>query len=325
MNVKELTVPERVLKDEALLRRLRKGHHKIAIIQEDLQKRNSGFLGEQSIAYHLKELDDSYLTLHDLRLNNDERFFQLDGLILHPCFFLNLEVKNMAGSLLIDSTFNQLIRNNNGREEGFRDPITQTRLQEQQFKKWLQKNNFYENVPIISVVVFTNSKCVIKATSPEVNKYVIHQDQLLFKIDELTKRYKQKIVSPQNLLKLSSQLKVSHQPIQTNILEAYNIQVQDVILGVQCPFCSSIPMKRAARKWFCSNCNQFDKQAHVQAIEDYLLLIKPTITNRECREFLLLDSVDVSKRLLKSSQLSYAGVKKGTFYFLTKDEKSLRI
>jgi len=64
-------------------------------------------------------------------------------------------------------------------------------------------------------------------------------------------------------------------------------------------------MKRQHSKWHCTKCHYTSKHAHITALNDYLLLIKPYITNRNTRNFLKIQSRYQAKRLLKSANLTY--------------------
>jgi hypothetical protein len=97
-------------------------------------------------------------------------------------------------------------------------------------------------------------------------------------------------------------------------LDHYNISYKEVITGVQCPGCFIFPMQRTHGNWLCPHCGCKDKKAHLPAIQDYLLLISPTITNKQARVFLHLASEDATFRLL--SAMPSSGTKKGRKYFL---------
>ena len=66
--------------------------------------------------------------------------------------------------------------------------------------------------------------------------------------------------------------------------------------------------------WTCPHCKEKSKTAHIKAIEDYFLLIKPSITNSELRHFLQIDSIKSANNILKSLNLPYTGNRKGRVY-----------
>lgn len=64
----------------------------------------------------------------------------------------------------------------------------------------------------------------------------------------------------------------------------------------------------------CPSCGSTSRNAHQTSIRDYALLIKPSITNRELREFILLESRTTATKLLKEFQFPTTGLKKGQAY-----------
>ncbi len=71
-----------------------------------------------------------------------------------------------------------------------------------------------------------------------------------------------------------------HTPDHTNLLKKYNLSKEDIITGV--------------------HCTAFDKKPLIKAVKDYFLLIKPSITSKEFREFVHISSKDTANRLLVS-------------------------
>lgn len=103
MIVKKRKVPLAIRKLRALTYRLPPNHPKLPLIMNDLKKREAGYKGECSIDFPLSFLEPkSYFIFHDLRLQDQSRFFQLDTLLISKKFALIIEVKNMAGSLYFD-------------------------------------------------------------------------------------------------------------------------------------------------------------------------------------------------------------------------------
>ncbi|MES9735004.1 MULTISPECIES: hypothetical protein [Bacillus] len=58
------------------------------------------------------------------------------------------------------------------------------------------------------------------------------------------------------------------------------------------------------------------KEAHKYAMQDYALLLGTTVTNKEVKEFLNIESSSVTKRLIQMMELSYTGKNKGRKYDL---------
>jgi hypothetical protein len=68
-------------------------------------------------------------------------------------------------------------------------------------------------------------------------------------------------------------------------------------------------------RWLCAKCQTQSKDAHLNAIDDYFLLIKPSFNNREIREFLGLPTPRSTTHLLSQVNLSYSGSNKGRVYY----------
>ncbi|EFV78370.1 MULTISPECIES: hypothetical protein [Cytobacillus] len=79
-------------------------------------------------------------------------------------------------------------------------------------------------------------------------------------------------------------------------------------------------MNRGHGNWKCLACSPVSKDTHIQALNDYALLINPTITNKEAQNYLGSLSSDTAKRILKQTCGVSAGNKKGKRYFIPFDE-----
>ncbi|WP_085522506.1 nuclease-related domain-containing protein [Tuberibacillus sp. Marseille-P3662] len=322
MIVKKRSVPLKLEMDEALLRRLVHGHVKRQDIQTDATKRSAGYRGEMSLDYYLDGLPQTeYRIFNDLRLPaRHGSVFQIDTLVLSKFFALIIEVKNIAGTLFFDTSFHQLIRSYLDKEEGFIDPLSQVERHKFEWHTFLHNNNLTP-LPIETLVSISNPKTILKTTpnNQAVYEKVIHNEQLLNKINELKTKYHNPVMSSNRLDQISECLLQAHQPPAFNILETYGIDKKDIRRGVQCPNCGTFAMKRIVRNWYCPFCQSYSKAAHEQAIRDYLLLIHPFITNQACCQFLHIPSRHVANRILNSMNLCSQGSTKGRHYYLPKN------
>ncbi|WP_456277372.1 nuclease-related domain-containing protein [Bacillus sp. AK128] len=317
MIIKKRSEPVRLLANEALLRRLSADFPRRSEIEEDYRRRKAGYRGEQALDYHLNMIQDPHFyILQDLRLPIYHSFFQIDTLILTPHYALVIEVKNMAGTLLFDTTFNQMIRTFNDKQEGFTDPISQVKRQSEHLETFLKTISY--SLPIKSLVIISNPSTIIKtedkATARIIQKQVIHVHRLLTYIKELTPS-SSPLLDTKSLKKLAKLLVKSHTPpLQFDMKEAYDVVPIQLAKGVQCPHCEFIPMNRVSTRWSCPSCMETSKTAHIQAIQDYFLLHSPTITSSEAENFLKITSLDLSYRLLSNMDLTYSGKTKGRVY-----------
>ncbi|WP_309145555.1 nuclease-related domain-containing protein [Peribacillus simplex] len=104
-----------------------------------------------------------------------------------------IDVKNMAGEIYFDNTFNQLIRTNpDGKTEAFDDPILQVNRQRQQLVEWLKFKKII-NLPVETLVVSANSSTIIRAENRDIHRKVIRKDSILIKIAEFKEKYEKNI------------------------------------------------------------------------------------------------------------------------------------
>lgn len=317
MLLKGRSYPIILLLLEALLRRLPKNHPKLSIIQGDYNKRMAGYWGEKRLDEFLDGIPHfPFYILRDLSLNVRGVLFQIDTLLLSPFFAIILESKNIAGNLLFDTSFSQLIRTSDSKEEAFEDPILQSQNQRRNLINWL-KDQKIPLIPIETLVVMSNSSAVVKSTSGNdiLSKKVVPVKKVLARIEQLTDLYKKELFSDKEVKKIAKQLIKNHQPKQIEILEKYKISLDEIILGVQCPNCSVIPMAYKRGKWNCTSCGSESKDAHLKGVEDYLLLVKNTITNKAFRDFLLLPSMNIASKLLIKMGFQSRGAKKSREYY----------
>ncbi|MBD1380452.1 nuclease-related domain-containing protein [Metabacillus arenae] len=322
MIIKQRKIPLSILKLQALLRRLPSYHPKIPMIKEELNKRAAGYKGESSLDYHLGFLEPKrYFIFHDLRLEDQSRFFQIDTLLLSQKFALIIEVKNISGTIFFDPLFNQLIRTKEGKETAFPDPVIQIQRQESQFKNWLLKNGL-PDVPLYSLVVISNPQTAIR-TAPEnrsLRNKVIHCEILPTKISQIETSIKNQSLSEKELKKTIRLIKKQHTKADYSILERFNLTAAEILKGAICKKCDHKPLLRRHGTWICTQCQNKCKDAHIQALNDYSLLIGPTITNRQLRGFLKITSPAAATRLLQSMNLTSTGTNRGRVYTLSFDE-----
>ncbi|TMU83729.1 NERD domain-containing protein [Bacillus sp. BHET2] len=107
------------------------------MVEKDFKKRKAGYNGESTVYYHLSFLKDKkYKIFYDVRLPLFSNYFQIDFLLLTPCYILLIEVKNILGNVTIDPFIKQLTRTYKGVTEGFSDPISQVQRQKLLLQKW---------------------------------------------------------------------------------------------------------------------------------------------------------------------------------------------
>ncbi|WP_191991992.1 nuclease-related domain-containing protein [Bacillus aerolatus] len=318
MIVKERGVPIKVVKLEALLRRLPANHGKRPLIEEELAIARAGFRGEQSIDYYLQLLPHPQnFFFHDLRLAVRDQFFQIDTLLAVPGYMLIIELKNIAGTILFEDQFQQMIRILDGKEERFPNPLLQTSRQKMLLQEWLAQHKL-PKTEIDSVTVFTHNKTIIKSSSkdPRLSQKVIHIEQLPHFIMQMNQQQSTDTLMKKSQRQITSLLIKHHTPLELDILQRFQINEKELIKGILCPQCTALPMVRKRRKWHCPACLTYSRDAHLNALQDYYLLLRPTITNQQLRGFLQISCGQLAYYLLRSMNLASQGTNKGKIYTL---------
>ncbi|NHC41624.1 NERD domain-containing protein [Bacillus sp. MM2020_1] len=318
MIMKERTKPLVMLILEALLRRLPYSHKKYQQILEELGRRQAGYIGEKSLDYYYRELPhQKYMILHDLNLPDGDYNCQIDTLLLTPEFALAIDVKNMAGKLLVDTENEQFIQINNGIEKGYPYPIAQGERHQKYLQKLLAANHL-PPVPVEYLVVISNSYTTYAVTGKSTHKFkprICKSDVFLNKISLLEKQYTKPLLTAKELKKLCRLLVKMNTLPTSYVLNKYGIQKYDLLPGVLCHIHSNHSLVRKNQKWYCAACDTFSKDAHIYALNDYFLLIGPTITNKQFREFAHIKSRHSAKRLLQSCNLQCSGKNRYLYYY----------
>jgi Nuclease-related domain len=310
--------PIKILKLYALLKRILSNHPFKQEIEAELRKLEAGYKGELSLDYHLSFLPDKeYLILYNVRLSYKTFFFQIDTLILHTNFILILEVKNIAGEIYIDTDFNQMIRNRHETSEVFPDPILQAYKQKERLENWLFTKN-HPDLPIEYRVVLTNSRTLIKNTSQNqlVLDKLIRSERLVYEIKKLTAKYTKPVVTQKELNRIANRLIKSHVSPDPDVLSQFQLLKSDILPGVYCSQCQFLSMERVKGTWWCPTCRVKKKDAHIEALADYALLVNPTISNKEMRHFTNLQSLSTAARVLSQMNLPSTGTTKNRRYSL---------
>ncbi|MFJ7744180.1 nuclease-related domain-containing protein [Peribacillus sp. NPDC097295] len=229
--------PMKMLKLEALIRRLPLNHPKQKYITSDYRKMLTGHKGESTIGAELHYLPGKMHIFHDLRLHHEgTRFFQMDLLLLSTNFMLIIEVKSFAGSLYFDRAYPQLIRTKDGQEQAYLDPLIQVNIQKARLMNWMKLIKFPE-LPIETLIANANSNTIIKTTPGHASilKQITGKETLTSKIQTLENKYPSKLLTQRQLNKISNALLQKHTPLNQNILDLYQIPETELLKGVPCP------------------------------------------------------------------------------------------
>lgn len=315
---KERKAPIFITKLSKLVKRIPPNHFKKQEFQDLLRNHSSGFKGEQSLEYFYRYLPKDILYLHGLRILDGEYFFQMDTLLITPSFITILEIKYMAGHLYFEDQFFQFIRTYAGKEEAFPNPIDQVSRQKIHLTRVLEQHKLHL-IPIETLVVMTHPAAIIEAASgyQEANEKVIKSSSLQQKYETLLQKYPNAVITQKQVKKLAKLLLKLSSSYDPDICELFQVNKNELSKGVFCPTCPHSIMNYTWGKWHCSTCNTSSKTAHIEALQDYALLISNHISNYEFAWYLNLQSSSQAYHLLRSLNLPSIGTNRTRLYNLT--------
>ncbi len=206
------------------------------ILRQDIRCLEYGILGEQQIAYELKNSHMPMYILHDIYLEDGDLSAQIDYLVVTRKLCFVIECKNLYGNIEITPTgeFYRIMEFNGQRKkEAIYSPVTQNehhlellkkirlegkenflfrRMAEKQFDRTYQ-----------SIVVLSNPKTLLYAqnSSPYIRERVIRADQLVAYIRKQYQISSEAELSDKKLKEWAESFLDLHQEKHKNYLRKY--------------------------------------------------------------------------------------------------------
>ncbi|VEF49841.1 NERD domain-containing protein [Bacillus freudenreichii] len=175
------------------------------------------------------------------------------------------------------------------------------------------------NIPVYRVVVLAYPRQIVDR--PPANTPILFPSHVPQFMRDLPRQ--KPILDYRTFNWLSEKLVASHHNyIPRPVCDIYNIPRRDIRTGVICPGCGAIGMMKIARSWRCRSCGCLDHKAHERSVRDWFLIMGREMTNRDCREFLRVDSA-TAYRVLKSMGLKSIGSCRYRRYSFNFFDKSL--
>lgn len=304
MILKKRTKPIMLKKYEALLPRLHPNFPRLADVRHEYNKSKKGYEGELDVDYHLELLSREYTVLQDVCLQVQGRTFQMDNLVISQQAVTIVDVKNYNGTVIFDTALDQFTRDDGAVETGFSHPITQVELQKSNLQQWLLERS-YPNIPINYFIAISDPRTIIKVEGDKekIAEVVAHGANIPKKIIDVNKE----LASGGALQdrKIGQVIVKESKEFDMDIMELHSIKSKHISPGVQCPECGVLGIRRVHSGWMCYKCKKKYRTAHNPALADYLLFVRPWITNSECMRFLKFNGKNVATRLLRGYGLFY--------------------
>ncbi|MEH7176340.1 nuclease-related domain-containing protein [Neobacillus vireti] len=284
--------------------RLTANHPMISVIASKQSMIEAGIGGEQQVSEVLNRYRFPFKNniFHDLSLSSDS-YFQIDHLLKTPNYGVILETKNLAGSLEFRDNPPQLIqKREDGQIKYYESPVEQLERNIELMSAWLSQRNI--DFPLYGAIVLAYPKQHVEI--PPATTKILFPNMIPPFIKSLPQEGKSLDTSTFNWLS-SELLRNHHTYIPKPIFESYQIPLRDVQPGVRCESCGKIGMVKKPRTWHCPFCKVNNHLAHRGTLVEWFLVVKRTITNRECREFLNIKDKYTANRILQSMNLKSQG------------------
>ncbi|CAM3932894.1 nuclease-related domain-containing protein [Alkalicoccus chagannorensis] len=269
---------------QALLRRLPNPHPKREEITEHLRRFKIGHAGEQTLDLQMPMIPENCKVFRNMTLRSpaNGETFQIDLLILHPCFAFIGEVKNMAGTLTFDLKHGQLLRMLDGSLQSFACPVNQSSRQAFHFRLWLKK---YADVnpPVLNHVLISNYQAIIEA--PADHDGIYHAANLPRELMHVSKIYTRRVITKEKMKSICETLKNSNAEHRSNVLKKYHLAETEILGKLTCQHCGNQTIMRIKRSWKCTSCDWRDVNTHIHTLRDISLLIQ-TPLHRKTFDFI---------------------------------------
>jgi hypothetical protein len=321
MIYKKRTMPNELKALISLDKRLPDNHDKKHAVKKNLLICQAGYNGELEFDDHINEFRPDYphAILHDLYLQQDGAYFQIDSLVITPSSITIIEVKNHKDKTVIKANPTQFIRVfQNGDRKPMRNPYIEIDRKIDLLQNWLQKRDI--QIPIEGILIFAHTnELAIEHPSPEMKTMLTYEAPVHFRSLPINER----ILDGHAIYNLANALLEHHKEYNPfPLADLYGIDPADIQPGVICPSCDRLGMQWGREKWNCPSCKHAGKTEHQQTVQDWFMLIQPKMTNREFRYFTQLNNRNVARGLLAKSGLQLIGERKAAHYVLMKEGKS---
>lgn len=297
---------------EALSKRLPLNHPKQEVLKERINSINAGFGGEERLDHLMRhfEPDYPYLIIQDLAISTNADF-QVDTLILTQSCVILLEVKNISGRLRFTINPSALHQTKaSGEEKAYQSPLVQVEVIKWKLENLLRSLDVPLPVHAFLVIAYPNQ--IVVDTPP--GSVIWSADEAMIRLHDFKMPPAQ--ISEDEMHQLGQQLlKLSSAYNPFPLAPKYGISASEIATGVYCPGCLNVKMERCKRSWQCPGCKLKSSEVHHDAIKEWFMLIKPSISAAECKDFLELEHLSTARNILKNPLYHRAGNNKMRRYY----------
>lgn len=311
MIIKKYAESEQLKAMKLLLHRLPTKHSLYPKLYTEIQTTIAGDYGEEVVYRELEkiQLPYKYYLFHKVMLRT-EKMFEMDFLLLTPFGAVILEIKNIVGELEFKINPSQLVQSK-GNGEINRYPCPANQLNEYIYllSSFFASHN--HSIPVHGAIIFASKNSYVKTSTNETT--ILYKNEIYSFLRNLQNQTS--LISDTKLSNIKDLIRKQKSTFNYfPLTKFYFIEQKDLIKGVACERCGQVGMMKVKNLWHCTSCQYSDKDASSKTIEHYFLLCEDYITNKACRQFLLLENRFQVNRLFKRSGLKKIGNNKSTKY-----------
>ncbi|WP_432354134.1 nuclease-related domain-containing protein [Sporosarcina sp. A2] len=300
---------------QALEKRMPRSHEKYSYIQNETYRSRAGYAGELEYDRYMKEVRTDYphAILHDLYLQYEGVYFQIDSLFITPDAVIISEVKNLADKIIITANPTQFVKQSiDGKRKVFHSPIIEVERKIHFLEKWLRHRGM--QLEVRGIIVFSHINEMSIEAQPSLPIMTTYEAPAYFRSLIPSERRLDK----KAIMKLARNLTAAHRDyIPIALLTRYRMEKYEIRGGVFCVNCESpAVMEWRNLRWECQACGTRDLHSHETAIEEWFMLMPEPLTNRAFCEFTGLTSRHTAKRMLVRSNIQKRGSGRGVNYSL---------
>ena len=221
-----------------------------------------------------------------------------------------MESKDISGRLDFDDATRQFTQTRvTGEVLSYANPIDQVLRHRAFVQDELMKIGI--SLPVVPVVVITDSSTIIGSKSKEVSVFNI--TGLRSKLETLFARYPQALSEEQ-----LDYVKDHFAACYTRVPIKRNYPSVPLLRCVICTKCRK-QMVHIRRCFWCVACGAKNSRGIYEALHDYRLLYKEWITNSEFRAYMGIATVYTASKILRRMNLTHTGGNKNRRYFIPDD------
>lgn len=314
MIIKKREMPLYIKTLQCIARRMPDFHPKKQLVEEELYKQIAGFQGEKSSDYYIPHLDPAPLVLYNIRLKNGDFYFQIDTMLIFSKAIFILEVKNLAGTIEIRSSYDQVLKTINDQTSAQKSFHTQVKLQKDHLEKWIRRN-FNLKMPIVPLIIMSNPRSILKAESPELLENVHPSSSIPYAVYQELDHLSSKKYASKQIRVIAELMAAAHEELAVDWFGRFGFSIKTLLTGMCCPSCEQFAIVQRSMKWTCTNCSFSGFQIVESALEEAFLLMGEGIRNKELRKFLGDLSTQAMNRVARKADLHKTGLTKGTRYY----------